>query len=60
MALRDAKRDTSEEKERLYEILGKVMLDIKKKQMEEGKMMIGYAKTQDYKDAFMRQVAANP
>lgn len=51
---------TEEEKDFYYSNLGKVMVEIKKKQVEEGKMMIGYAKTKEYKYAFMRMVCTNP
>lgn len=51
---------SNEEKNAVFEKLGKVMVEIKKKQVEEGKIMIGYAKTDEYKHAFMRMVCANP
>ena len=50
----------NEERNAVFEKLGKVMVEIKKKQVEEGKIMIGYAKTDEYKHAFMRMVCANP
>ena len=36
------------------------MVEIKKKQVDGGKIMIGYAKTDEYKHAFMRMVCTNP
>ena len=49
-----------EEKNTVFEKLGKVMVEIKKKQVDGGKIMIGYAKTDEYKHAFMRMVCTNP
>ena len=50
----------NEEKNGVFENLGKLMVEIKKKQVEEGKIMIGYAKTDEYKHSFMRMVCTNP
>ena len=36
------------------------MVEIKKKQVDGGKIMIGYAKTDEYKHSFMRMVCTNP
>ena len=58
--MNDCKPETEDEKELYYKQLGRVIVEIKKKQVDGGKVMIGYAKTVNYKHPFLRMVCTNP